>query len=106
VKEESKQKIKNPAIFWQNLLQHIVQIWQFQESIPQNLATLGTCMHHHIKAHCIMLHNNLRQMMGYHSPFKLFWQKLDHFQKKNDDLFIFPKKISCTKCQKFFTPIL
>jgi len=42
--QESKQKIKNPAIFWQNLLQHIVQIWQFQRKHSSKSGNLGTCI--------------------------------------------------------------
>jgi len=58
-------------------------------------------MHHHIKAHCIMLHNNLRQMMGYHSTFKLFWQKLDHFQKKMMIYLFSQKKLAARNARNF-----
>jgi hypothetical protein len=106
VKEESKiNKFKNPAIFLAkpaptncpNMAisrKQSSKIWQLRY------------MHHHIKAHSIMLHD-LRQMMVTIAPFLQLWQKLNHFQK-NDDLFIylFSSKFSCPKCQKFFTPIL
>jgi len=37
--EMKVEKLKNPVIFFGNLLELIVQIWRFPKTIPQNLAT-------------------------------------------------------------------